>query len=258
MQRIAVPPTPIAAFPVVHPEGGLIRQAIVDVPDGPKMILLTMPPGHRQRYHDRGFEYHSFHEEIFLLDGYVQFGDWYDWTALGYINHPPNWIHPADQRTNVGATMLVKIAGPVDFTFKPIPDDWDGQEYVEGDVPAAAGMRGVTRQALDGLPWEPVTLPGGRDMGFVARHIWDDPDGWVTWMMRAPAGWRTEGGHVRDGGDEIFLLEGDLTIEGVGRLAGRSYYCDPEKTVTGKSTEAGFTAIRWTRGGDYVLPPIRF
>ncbi|MCS6802725.1 MAG: hypothetical protein RMM58_00665 [Chloroflexota bacterium] len=259
MRRIAVPPTPLEAFPEVRTPQGTLRRVIVDEPAGPKTLVLTYPPGTRSRFADRGFEYHSCHEEIFLLDGYLQFGDWYDWSALGYINHPPYWVHPADQRTAVGATMLVKIDGPVDFGFEPIPPNWDGREYFAAAAPTISRARPVRNVMLNDIPWERVSLPDGRDMGFEAKHLYDDPEsGWTTWLMRAPAGWRTQGGRIREGGEEIFLLEGDLTIEGVGRLVGRSYYCDPDKTITGKWTERGCVAIRWTRGGDYVLPPIRF
>ncbi|GIW05686.1 MAG: hypothetical protein KatS3mg060_0491 [Dehalococcoidia bacterium] len=259
MRRIAVPPTPLDAFPEERTPHGTLRRAIVDEPAGPKTLILTYPAGTRSRFADRGFEYHSAHEEIFLLDGVIQFGEWYDWKAFGYINHPPYWVHPADQKTDVGATMLAKIDGAVDFGFEPIPPDWDGREYIVEGTPVKSRARGVSNATLNDIPWEPVFLPGGRDMGFEAKHLNDDPEsGWVTWLMRAPAGWRTEGGRIREGGEEIFLLEGDLTIEGVGRLEGRGYYCDPEKTITGKSTERGCLAIRWTQGGDYLLPPIRF
>ena len=259
VRRLAVPPTPLSHWPVVRTEYGTLRQPLVDPPDGPKLIVLTFPPGYRHRYADRGFEYHSCHEEIVLLEGHLEFGPWYSCRALAYLNHPPYWVHPADQRTAVGATMLVRIEGPVDFGFEPIPPDWDGVEYLSAAAPVRSRARGVSRVELDDLPWEPVTLPDGQPVGIEAKHLWDDPDdGWVTWLMRAPAGWHTRGGRIRSGGEELFLLEGDLTIEGVGELSGRSYYCDPDRIVTGKATRSGCLAIRWTRGGDYQLPPIRF
>ncbi|MCC6791887.1 MAG: hypothetical protein IT336_09385 [Thermomicrobiales bacterium] len=259
MRRVAVPPTPLEAIPEERTPHGTLRRAIVDVPDGPRTLLLTFPAGMRHRYADQGFEYHTAHEEIFLLDGYLKFGDWYDWRPLGYINHPPFWVHPADQKTDVGATMLVKYDGVMDFGFEPIPDGWDGQEYVAAAATHRSPVPGVSNATVNDIPWEPVFLPGDRAMGFDAKRLSDDPEsGWTTWLMRAPAGWRTEGGRVRVGGEEIFLLEGDLTIDGVGSLEGRGYYCDPERTITGKSSEQGCLAIRWTQGGDYLLPPIRF
>src|SRR6476659_8777988 len=95
---------------------------IAERPDGKKYVLLNEDPetGGWNRIllwpggitnsaaHPADFEYHTPQEEIFFLGGAVDFGDFYRAEAPSYLNHPPYWLHPAEQRFAPGgeAKML--------------------------------------------------------------------------------------------------------------------------------------------------------
>jgi hypothetical protein len=81
--------------------------------------------------------------------------------------------------------------------------------------------------------------------------------------MRAPAGWRGRAGwRDGDGGDELYVLSGSLTLalDRTITLAEGGYYYDPERILAGGEddhSDTGFVAVRWTSGGPWRLPPIR-
>lgn len=267
MKRVGIAPINLADVPVEQTPIGTTRQEVMhDRAIGSRMILMTMPPGYRSRNADRGFEYHTCHEEIFNLNGLLHFGHWYDYPALGYLNHPPYWLHPADQNTGTGVRLLIKLNKPVDFVFEPIPDGWDGVEWTSADAPGPIPGRAVSSQNIDVLEWQPAELADGSPAGFDAKTLYHGPDGWTTWLMRVPGGWHGEGRAARlAGGDEMVLLSGGLTLElaeGPARLTEGGYFCDPENIVTageGTYSETGCIAIRWTKGADFLrLPPILF
>lgn len=255
MKRIRVAPTNRADRQVIQREGGWREQLAIDPRSGAETFLLYIDGSRRN---DRGhlFEYHTCHEENFLLSGTCDFAGWYEWKSLGYLMHPPYWWHPAGYRFPSGAEILVKLDAPVDFTFTEIPKDWDRREWIAPHAPHWCKNRAVSNANLDAAPWEPVLLDDGSPAGFEAKHVWDDVEtGWTTWLMRAPAGWKGSGAR-RLGGDELFLLDGDLTLDGV-TLVERGYYYEPETLRDDGFSQRGFTAIRWTRGEAWRLPPIR-
>src|SRR3954463_12676248 len=54
-------------------------------------------PGHSQPHGSpTQLEYHTLHEEIFVLEGSIHFDNWYTMTAPAYMNHPPFWVHPTN------------------------------------------------------------------------------------------------------------------------------------------------------------------
>lgn len=240
-----------------------------DTMEGGATVLLDFPEGYhrpleRKYLEEHGrerFEYHTMHEEVFIIAGSFRFGDWYDLRAPAYFNHPEKCLHPANQFTEDGVTLLIKNSGFVDFLFEEIPDDWDPTHYPFAED-AHASTDPVLPLHLDEFSWKPVIGPDGSPTGQEAKTIWhDDERGWTTWLMRAPEGWKGSGEpHEKPGGDEMFLLEGDYSIAWNGervRLDGRCYYCDPARFHAGgrlESSDAGCTAVRWTRGTDLVLP----
>ena len=188
------------------------------------------------------------------------------WKPLGYLNHPPYWIHPADQHTSDECRMLVKINKPVDFVFKPIPETWSGYEYIDTVAEVVPPGRGISNLFTDDLPWEPVLHADGLPTGYDGKRLYDDPNtGWITWLMRVPAGWRGIGNpKVVGGGDELFVVEGDLTVwreEPVG-LTSDWYYCDPDTTYDGGNenfSTAGCVAIRWSFEPTHLrISPLRY
>ncbi|MGH8965541.1 MAG: DUF4437 domain-containing protein [Actinomycetes bacterium] len=212
------------------------------------------------------FEYHTCHEELFVLRGTFKFDDWYEIRNFGYFNHPPFWLHPAHQHAPDGVDLFIKNSAPVDFLYTPIAEDWDKREYLAEGYPHKTRSRPVTRVEMADIPWEPVLDPAGGRTGMEGKHLWDDLDeGWTTWLMRVPEGWSGTGpAQAMAGGDEFLVLEGDLTVDRGGRtaeLTAMSYLCDPEQFVypgAGTGSNEGCLAIRWTRGDPLGLPTLRF
>lgn len=206
-------------------------------------------------------EYHTCHEQSFLLMGNASFAGWYDWHSPGFMTHPPYWWHPSGYTFTGAGMTLVKIDKPVDFIFTPVPDGWDGLEWFADEKDHECKNRVIANAHLGSVPWEPVLLPDGSPAGFDAKHVWDDVEtGWTTWWMRAPAGWtgRPEWTGAA-GGDEIYILEGSLSLAGQNVALGQGgYLYDPEVIVVGaadSSTTTGFSAVRWSKHGNlWTLP----
>ncbi|MBB6377243.1 hypothetical protein BKA01_004501 [Pseudonocardia eucalypti] len=286
MRRVATGPVSLADLPVqASPSDGRLWQDTW--PEGTRRrvyardegntdastFLLNFPPGYARpqeleylRHNPRGrFEYHTCHEELFVLNGVFKFDDWYEIKNFGYFNHPPYWLHPAHQHAPEGVDLFIKNSAPVDFLYADIPPDWDRTEYLADGYPHVTRSRPVTGVEMADIPWEPVLDPDGAPTGMEGKHLWDDLDGgWTTWLMRVPAGWTGTGpAAATPGGDEFLVLEGDLTLDrGASMTLGpMGYLCDPETFVypgAGTGSEAGCLAVRWTRGDPLGLPTLRF
>ncbi|MFN8533292.1 MAG: hypothetical protein U0556_07075 [Dehalococcoidia bacterium] len=265
MKRQPIEPTNSADRSLEPTASGSKESLGLDLDSGAETFILRRhqvhtPPADRQGK----LEYHTCHEQSFLLRGGCDFDGWYQWRSIGYMMHPPYWWHPSGYRFEGGGMTLVKLDKPVDFILRDVPDGWDGREWIEPSAPHWCRNRTVPNAWLDGAPWEPVYLEGGKSAGFDAKHVWDDVETlWTTWLMRAPAGWRGKPGWRTDGGDELYLLSGDLTVstDRTITLTEGGYYYDPDRIVAGgedDSSEGGFVAVRWTKGADHWrLPPIR-
>ncbi|GIW07930.1 MAG: hypothetical protein KatS3mg060_2735 [Dehalococcoidia bacterium] len=257
MTRNRIDPVNRVDLPVerVRPELSYVR--LTDDPaTGGWTRLLIRPAGHvNSRDQPHRLEYHTAQEEIVVLEGSVTFGDYYRATALAYLNHPPFWLHPAEQRFDplVDTVMLIRLSKPIDTTYLPIPDGWDGREFFakESDEP-----RGVAISALqlDEVRFGPL-LRDGEASGDEAGVLWHNPaDGVVTWLWRIPRGWRGAGDPWQAAGasDELYVLAGDLTTVYDGRtvrLTAGSYYCAPDEFSDGgreAHSEGGLLAVRWS------------
>ena len=257
VERIDVGDAPIVELPATSDmwvPGARRRVLSHDEATGEITYISELPSGYRrqhelnyrQQYPPGRFEYHDCHEEGFILDGRYSFGGWYDWDALSYLNHPPTWVHPADQCVPDGARLLMKLSGPLAFEYLDIPEHWDGEEFAV-DPSRAAPWVGVTRNEL-GVP-----DLGRDDAGWT--ELWrDSVRGWTTWFGVLPPGWRGSGeGYSRPGGDEIFVLTGDVTLRVGGELlslrAGQ-YVCDAQHHEDGgreQHSTGGCVLIRWIR-----------
>jgi hypothetical protein len=251
------------------PEGTWRKTLSIDPVTQGATFLLYLPPGYGRaeeaevaQTHPRGrFEAHTCHEEIFNLGGNYRFGDYYTFPEMGYINHPPNWVHPANQSTDTGVLLLIKNSAPVSFDFTLIPEDWNGVEGTDrgtGNLDYTTG--GVTLLPTDAAPWHKLSSINGTELGLEAKHIWQDSgSGWSTWIMKAPRGWVSPvAASTCEGGDEMFLLEGDFTHSRHGRLEATSYYSDSDDiSFGGESSENGCVAIRWSKGNSqFSLPDL--
>jgi hypothetical protein len=250
---------------------------VVERPDGKKYVRLTEDPdtGGWTRIllwpggivnsadHPADFEYHTPQEEIFFLKGGVAFGDFYRADAPAYLNHPPYWLHPAEQRFAPGAdaTMLVRLSKPIDTFYVPIPSGWNGREYFDS---GRSGPPAISVLPLDEVVFGPVFqdgVPTGEEGGAIWRN---DAENITTWLWRVPLGWRsdTPSWRVPGASDEVYVIRGDLTITHGGRsvtLAEGSYYCYPDVLYGGgpAHSDAGLLAVRWSSTPrELQLPPI--
>jgi hypothetical protein len=265
VKRTRTAPTNLHQIPVeqnIPGRPGVTRQVLSrDSETGATTLLQTMPAGYRppngESPGSRRFEMHSCHEELFALAGTFRFGTWHTLRALGYLNHPPYWVHPADQFAETSVTFLIKFSGPLDFFFEDIPDDWDGKEYVHASAPSGAVMRGLSELQVDNLDWVPARRSDGMPLDFHIKVIWhDDFSGWSTFLQRYPSGWQGAGEpRVFEGGDEWFVLSGSLHLGDGVTLKQGDYYCEPDRRIDGGMTahsQTGATVIRWCKDLDLV------
>ena len=250
------------------PAGSTLKILTLDEGSGASTIIGELTPGYRRKTevdylvgHPPGrFERHLCREEIFVLDGTIEFGDWYRLPMLGYCNHPPNWVHPADIRSRDAVTLLIKTSGALDFAFWDIPEEWDRREFiVHPDGTTGEDSLAVTAKLVNTMPWLPALGPDGEPTGFSVKQIWADPrPDWVTWLVEYPPGWQaTDLPKAVPGGDELLLLEGDLTVMWDGRLHtldGPGYYCEPDRfpaSGPAQRSTRGARAIRWTMNAPF-------
>jgi hypothetical protein len=241
---------------------------LTDDPDTGGWTRLLIRPAGRVGGpgHENDFEYHSAQEEIFVLEGSVGFKDYYRATAPAYLNHPPTWLHPAEQRFDktMNTRMLIRLSKPIDTFYVPIPEGWDGREYcaLESDEPRGVG---ISTLQLDEVRYGPV-LRDGKASGEEAGVLWHNPaENLVTWLWRLPPGWRGDGDprQIDGASDEVYVLSGDLTTrhgDRQVRLTKGTYYCYPDVLYDGDreaSSEAGLLAVRWSRPVDaFTLPAV--
>lgn len=262
------------------PAGTERRVLYRDPESGGSLTLLRFPAGYdrldeaaiAEAGGGQRFEYHSCHEEIVCLEGDYTFGEpeLYDFGATTYLNHPPNWLHPARQRSNEGVLLLVRNSHPVDFGFCPIADDWDGVEsYFDAPGVAHSPSRAVTRLDLAELPMSAVFEDGSEREGMRGALLWtDEVLGWETWLIEAEAGVTLAhpepDGVVGPVGDEWFVLEGSLRFrtsststaaqdEPISRdLARHGHFCDPYAYPAGGTEVVAaepVRALRWVVSG---------
>lgn len=259
VERLNVNDAPIEELPPssdMWVPGHRRRVLAHDIATGAKTYVSEIPPdyrrdhecSYRETYPPGRFEHHSVHEEGVVLDGHYDFGGWYYANAMSYLNHPPTWVHPADQCVPQGARLIMKLSGPLTFDYADIPADWDGTEFPL-DPAAAAPHRGVTATSLR------AGAGGPRKDGSWWQRLWHDPlHGWTTWFVTIPAAWRGSGpGTEEMGGDEVFVINGDVSLvvgDTVQPLAVGDYVCDPDvfrQGGTAETSREGALLLRWTR-----------
>jgi len=103
----------------------------------------------------------------------------------------------------------------------------------------------VSMYSEEGLSWKPLTIPG-MPLGSEAKLLsQDDKLGALSLLSYLPIGSRTEARGYRNADEEIFLLEGDLTI-GDQQMTKYSYAFIPAGVVRGpSSTRQGAVFLQW-------------
>ena len=198
------------------------------------------------------FEYHTLHEEIFFLSGTMNFGGYYSIKALGYCNHPPFWLHATNfyvEKNDGLLTMLYRGGQQPIVQLQNIPKDWDGRPYF---APATRSI-GTRNLQLDDLAWASLKTRENVDTGLLYKRVAEDrDDGWTTWLMKAPPRWTApKGVRQAPGGDEIYVIEGDLALKGGGLLRKSGYVCNTSEIIEGTmASVSGALFVRWTKGAD--------
>lgn len=236
----------------------------LDPATGGETFILRRSRGMSRADRAHLLEYHTCHEQSFLLEGNCNFAGFYQWQAVGYMTHPPFWWHPAGYTFTGPGMTLVKLDKPVDFVYTDVPANWDTTEWFADESDHECKNKVVSNAHLDAIPWETVSDTNGASAGFEAKRVWDDVEtGWTTWLVRYPAGWQgREEWNNLPGGDELYLLDGSLTLHDRGiTLTKGGYVYDPDIIIVGganTSTADGFTGVRYTKGFDHwILPAVQ-
>lgn len=104
------------------------------------------------------------------------------------------------------------------------------------------------------LPCRPVLLPGGGRPELGLKRLSADPDsGAASDLLQFPAGWRRDGAGHYTADLELYVLSGELTIDGV-HYAEHTYAFLPAGYVHGpSSSERGARVLAFTSGRlDYI------
>ena len=123
--------------------GALASAEIVSWPEGFQRAIGTLGQ----------LEWHPNHEEVFVLEGRLEFVGGAILRAPSYFNHPPFWLHPTVQRTQ-GAVRLLRHQSefPAVGFENPVGVERTGQvchRYaleLAGDRRPRLGQRPVGRQ----------------------------------------------------------------------------------------------------------------
>ena len=219
--------------------------------------LMTWPDGMTAPWGSaRELEYHTLHEEIFVLAGALCFDHWYRLDAPAYCNHPPFWVHPTNFWAEGELVMLMRASLDPIVQLEAVPPEYVGEDFYAPGKPTYATY-GVSHLQLDDLPWRPVLRRDGEATGIMGKRIWADADDhWVTWLMRVPSGWALSAADLRwAGGDEVFVLEGSIQILHQGsaaRLERHGFMAETSEFTAsaGWSSESGCLFIRWMKNAD--------
>jgi hypothetical protein len=141
------------------------------------------------------------------------------------------------QTFSLVATALCSFAGPWVFAQEP-PVVTPGY--------ASEGRPGfVSIETTKTLPWERLTV-SGMPAGMMAKTLSRDAKrGGVALLSYLPIGWQQDESGYHNSDEEIFLLEGDLTI-GDQQLTRYSYTFFPDGVAHGPmSTRQGAVFVRW-------------
>ena len=217
--------------------------------------LLFWPAGWTQPWGKPDeLEYHTLHEEIFFLSGTMHFDKWYSIRALGYLNHPPFWKHVTNfyvDKDDGLLTMLYRGGQQPIVQLEKIPVNWNGEPYF---APATRSI-GTRNLQLDDMSWAPLTTRAGAETGLLSKRIAEDrDDGWTTWLMKAPPGWKARTPMQKaQGGDEIYVIDGDLDLGNGAKLHKSGYVCNTREIAEGAmASTGGVLFVRWTKGADVL------
>lgn len=167
------------------------------------------------------------------MEGEIHFGDYYSMTAPAYLNHPPGWVHPADQHSPSGVTLLLKNSAPVEFAYENIPADWDGVEWVTTGSAGDAAAQGVTCRQLSAGPVDEAHVD----------VLYEWPDGMRTEWWQVPASWRPESSPERF--EMIFVFDGSVKLGD--QILHANAYGSGRGLTAQASSASGATLIRWCR-----------
>lgn len=221
--------------------GALASAEIVSWPEGFQRAIGTLGQ----------LEWHPNHEEVFVLEGRLEFVGGAILRAPSYFNHPPFWLHPTVQRTQ-GAVRLLRHQSEFPAVGFETPLAWNGRgRFATGTPSNSPGIDGLD---LDNVPWADSSGSFGEPAGWRVGRIWSDPDdGWLTTVVQIPPGWS---GQSTDGdglsGEEWFILKGDLTLHRTGNpmeLSSGSHvsllrHCRHDQR---DHSVHGCQALRWSR-----------
>jgi hypothetical protein len=240
MVSVPLQPVPSATMPW-EPLGthGLRRQLLgYDAATGHATSLVDIPAG----WHGGGIaHFHEAFEEVFMLAGSVTLDGRNYWHGGDYFYRPSHIVHGHDERSEEGATALIRSDGPLELIL--VHDPLDPDEY---PLPAMNDPRGH----LKSLPVAEVI--GISDSAFPdswsIRPLSGDPvSGARTLIADVPAGWTGSAAPLGVAW-EAFVLAG--AIEGAHRYnAGDYTAAGPDiAPLAATASAGGGTILLWLFG----------
>ncbi len=203
------------------PGGVQVKMLRLNPDTGARTTILKAPPGWFTPKPER----HSVKQEGLLLEGAEVKGS-KALKPLSYYCYPPGTIHGPAQSD--GHTALILLHGPFDI------------EYIDGAEPEPPSAAQLGVDVAD-ISWQPSNSLWG-DVGFnvpsgnQVKALHSDADtGGSTVILNAPAGWGTRAPEYHTATQQEFLLEGDITFNGVEYHA-PAYFCFPPGSVHGPAS----------------------
>lgn len=154
--------------------------------------------------------YHSFYEELLVLDGRMTFDGELWLGERSYVYHPPFLVHGFNSDVPTTTTFLGRSPGDLDFNH-PESDSETRPYYIQGDAPNR-GFAYRTAEAEDS--WSPLLDERGNEIGRQRILSEDTATGEGSSLLRLHEGATIP---ARPNGeatiDEGFIVEGTVIAE---------------------------------------------
>ncbi|MAM59173.1 MAG: hypothetical protein CMN25_17815 [Salinicola sp.] len=191
--------------------------------------------------------YHHTYEEIIGISGCFSF-DSRTWVLpTTYVFHPPQTVHGFKSAIREESTFLSRVGRDLDFNFveKPEHDDL----YSVADTPPAREKQVRTADTNSAAMEEGVFLGHASK---ICKLSVDPESGEGSALVELPAGWTCAAEHLPFY-LEIFVMKGELAVDGEPPVDGRPYFFYPPETPLSR-LEAKSTCLVYVNfGGDMGL-----
>jgi hypothetical protein len=212
-------------------KNGIRRKLLHRDPVGAETMLIEIPRG----WKGGGIaHYHSFFEEVFLIDGDVTLNGQDDLVRNSYLYRPPAVVHGHAESAREGAYAMVRNGGPLDMNF--VPEPLHAVEYPLAPIEDGRGL--ILHCPSDEL--SPVPIAPGV---FEKRLSYDSKTGASTALVQLEAGaaWRLMNRQAL----ALLVIDGAVVCENGPRVPGATHIALAPREVAVFRAEAAARLIVW-------------